>query len=150
MIFELLELISAMALVVIAAQLTMMVYQSRRQARFEIIQRTYEEIYKNNEQRRLLVKVTSFSQGKEFDIEMLMHENEEYRNDVIEALNYCEYLAMGIYQGVLDEKMVRSSYRGLLFFMHSHFERLIKEFRMSSNDPETFRYFSQLVEMWRS
>ncbi len=150
MIFEIIDVISTMALLLIAIQLSFISIQFRKKFKYDIVQKTYDEIYKNSEQRNLLLKVSSYVQGREFDIDNLMHEDEAYRKDVFEALNYCEYLAMGIEQGILDERLVQTTYRNLLYVMHSHFDRLIKELRMNSNDPETFRHFSQLMKKWRA
>jgi hypothetical protein len=136
--------------VLIATQLTILAAQSRRNAKRDVVLRTYEEIYRNSDQRNLLVKVSTYAQGREFDLDKLMQENKAFRDDVLEVLNYCEYLAMGVIQGILDEKLVKTAYRSLLFVMHTHFDRAIKETRMKSNDPESFRYFSQLIDMWRS
>lgn len=136
MVFEIFELISSVALALIAVQLTILTAQSRMNAKREIIQRTYEEIYRNSDQRRLLVKVASHIQGREYDMEELMSQSDDFRRDAFEALNYCEYLAMGVVQGILDEKLVKTSYRSVLFVMYTHFERVIKETRMNSNDPE--------------
>jgi hypothetical protein len=149
MIFELIEFISSMALLLIALQLSLISIQFRRKEKSELIRKTYEEVYKNNEQRNLLLEVSSYTQGKEYDVEELMNEDKEFRDDVYEAINYCEYLAMGIEHGILDERMVQITYRNLLFNIYTHFERVIKESRMNSNDPETFRYFSQLIEKWK-
>lgn len=146
MIFELLDVISTSALLIIAF---FIVYQYKANARQTVKKNTYEQLYKTTENRQILTKVLSMSHGREFDADELLREDEEFRQSVYSALNYCEFLAIGIYQGVLDEEMVKTTFGSLITAVYLHFERFIKERRMHTNNPETFRYFSQLVEKWR-
>jgi len=71
MIFELLELISAAALLLIAIQLTLLVRLKGREAKFAVVQRTHEEIYRNERYRRLMTEVASRSKGSDWDEEKL-------------------------------------------------------------------------------
>ena len=110
--------------------------------------RTQEEIYRNEKMRKVLNRVVSRSQGMDWNYELLS-EDREFREEAFEALNYCEYLCMGIAQGVFNEQIIKSFYGTHIVVIATHFHRVIKEMRFQSNAPDNFRYLSKVAEVWR-
>ena len=125
------------------------VYLYQKKARYDLKKHTFEQILATLENREGLSKVLVKSQGLEFDSNKLSDEEEDFRNSAVNALNYCEYLAVGIHYGVLDEEIIKASFGSSILLTYVRFGRFIKELRMQSNNPETFRYFSQLADKWR-
>ncbi|MDO3383009.1 DUF4760 domain-containing protein [Gilvimarinus algae] len=147
MIFELLDAISAMALLLISASMLQLVLLKHKQMKAETLSRTQDEIYRSEKMRPLLNRVVRQSQGVDWNMEMLF-ENAEIREEAFEALNYCEYLCMGIANGIFNEQIIKSFYGTQILIIATHFRRVIKELRYQSNAPDNFRYLYKVAENW--
>ena len=149
MIFQYFEIISTIGILIIAIQLILLVRLRYRESRLSVIRRTHEEIHKNYSNIQLLMNVTFRSKGTEWDEKRLNEEDQDFIDSVNKVLNYCEYLSIGIFERIFDERLIKASMGFYLLIVYSHFERNIRETRMRQNNPETFRYFSMLIEKWR-
>ncbi|KKK48281.1 hypothetical protein LCGC14_3146710, partial [marine sediment metagenome] len=119
----------------------------KRQQRLQLRAHTHQVIKEDLIWPRRILSILREIKGR--DISPIFMQDSELRQDLREALDYCENISLGIRHGVYDEETIRDSYAKLFVVLYAQVERLIHELRYESNDPETYGAFTAIVKKWQ-
>lgn len=82
----------------------------------------------------------------------LTDDGKEIKHNIFIILNYYEYLAIGIFNEVFDEKIVKDSVKGALIKADKLFGEYIKHLRSEkhTNNPNLFKSLEDLANDWKN
>lgn len=88
-------------------------------------------------------------ENKAKDFYEQLEENDEARAALIAILNYFEFLAVGINQGILDELFVKKLFRTLMIGYFNDYSFYIMYKRKYQNAPTIWIEFTDLADKWQ-
>jgi hypothetical protein len=97
-------------------------------------------------QRALKIMQHSDNEG-EIDLLRISESSDEYFA-IVKFLNYFEFVAIGIRANVVDERMLRQAFEGVLSGTFNRLRPLINQERSTSGQPAVWEHLESLASKW--